>query len=424
MKRLWMLFAAAAITTACSEQQAAAPAPPSAPAAPVYAQSWFGDGDSNSALNIHETQYGLAGRLMDTLGKPYAVRNIVKSDTAFSFMLPSLEATWSGTKNADGGWTGKWIEGSKTAEDLTLASASAPVVTPSLDGSAPRFVALPDGREMFINCIGAGSPAVIFDSGAGGDSTHWRGVREEIGKTTLACTYDRAGRGLSDPGPLPRDTAAVANDIEAMLTAANIPAPYVLVGHSLGSFHVRQFANSRFDKMAGMVLVDPSGDGQGARFEAVIPKAYAMSNAPFEKMKALDCVNKLRGHLVPKDDPLATACLGNDADMIESYLSEVDAMAGASTEQLTASHRKWGDMPLIVLTRGDYDKDMPPEFTPADRAGMKSVWIAMHEEMTAVSSAGQHRTVAGAGHTIQRDKPQAVIDAVNDVVAAARARQP
>jgi pimeloyl-ACP methyl ester carboxylesterase len=67
---------------------------------------------------------------------------------------------------------------------------------------------------------------------------------------------------------------------------------------------------------------------------------------------------------------------------------------------------------------------MPPEFTPADRDGLKSVLIAMHNEMTALSSAGQHRTVEGAGHGIQRDKPQAVIDAVNDVVAAAPAPKP
>jgi len=48
------------------------------------------------------------------------------------------------------------------------------------------------------------------------------------------------------------------------------------------------------------------------------------------------------------------------------------------------------------------------------------VWVAMHEEMTALSTAGELRTVAGAGHNIQSDQPQAVIDAVNEVVAKAR----
>lgn len=417
MKRLGIL--AVAMAAACSQEQTAAPA---APAAPVYTESWFTSGDASSTLQIHETQYGLAGRMIGPTGLVYPVRNIVRSDTALSFIVPALDATWTSRKAGEA-WTGQWIEGDKIPEDITLSPVAAPAPAAAPDGSEPRFVTLPDGRQMFINCIGKGSPAVVFDSGAGGDSTAWVGVREEIGKTTLACTYDRAGRGVSDPGPLPRDTAAVANDMEAMLTAAAIPAPYVLVGHSLGSYHVRQFANTRLDRTAGLVLVDPSGDGQGARFNAAIPKAYAESMAVFEKSKSLDCVAKLRAKLVLRSDPLVKDCFSNDADAVESNLSEVDAMAGASTEQLAESRKSWGDMPLVVLTRGDYDKDMPPTFTPEDRDGMKKVWIAMHDEMTALSSAGQHRTIPGAGHFIQHDKPQAVIDAVNDVVKAARAKK-
>jgi pimeloyl-ACP methyl ester carboxylesterase len=65
---------------------------------------------------------------------------------------------------------------------------------------------------------------------------------------------------------------------------------------------------------------------------------------------------------------------------------------------------------------------MPPEFTDADRAAMKKVWTEMHNEMTALSTAGVHREIPGAGHSIQADQPQAVIDAVNEVVAQARAR--
>ena len=179
-----------------------------------------------------------------------------------------------------------------------LTPTTAPAVTPRPDGSDARFVTLPDGRQMFLNCIGSGAPAVIFDSGAGSTSSAWHGVWQETGKSTLACTYDRAGLGLSDPGPLPRDTTAVANDIDALLTAAKIPGPYILVGHSLGSYHIRQFANTRFDKMAGMVLVDPSGDGQEARFMAAIPKAFASSKAQMDAMKSLNCVDNLRAKLV------------------------------------------------------------------------------------------------------------------------------
>ena len=424
MKRLSMLLVFA-VTTACSEQKAAVPAPPVAPPAPVYSESWFTDGAGASMLSIHQTQYGLAGRLMDTTGKFYPVRNLVMSDTAMSFIAPALEATWTATKNPEGGWSGKWTEGGKTPEDVVLTPTGAPAAASASDGVNPRFVKLADGRQVYIDCRGTGAPAVIFDSGAGGWSKDWAAVQPEIAKTTLACTYDRAGHGLSDPRPLPLDTAAVADDLDMMLTAAAIPGPYILVGHSLGSYHVRQFANTRFDKMAGLVLVDPSGDGQSARFQAVIPEMIAEMAKRDEEAKAAHCVERLREKLVLRSDPLFKTCKGtNDADMFEQTQSEIDSMPGASTEELTQSHRSWGNMPLVVLTRGDYVKGMPPGFTNEDRKAMQSVWVAMHEEMTALSSAGQHRTVEGAGHIIQGDKPQAVIDAVNDIVAAARAKQP
>jgi hypothetical protein len=53
---------------------------------------------------------------------------------------------------------------------------------------------------------------------------------------------------------------------------------------------------------------------------------------------------------------------------------------------------------------------------------MRSVWETMHAEMAALSSRGEHRFVPGAGHYIQRDAPQAVIDAAAEVVASARSQ--
>ena len=85
-----------------------------------------------------------------------------------------------------------------------------------------------------------------------------------------------------------------------------------------------------------------------------------------------------------------------------------------------SARRAYGAMPLIVLTRTDYETGMPPEFTDEDKQAMRLVWESMHAEMAALSNKSQQRFVAGAGHYIQRDAPDAVIQAVADVVAAAR----
>ncbi len=67
---------------------------------------------------------------------------------------------------------------------------------------------------------------------------------------------------------------------------------------------------------------------------------------------------------------------------------------------------------MIVLSRGDDAKGMPPEFEAADQAAMKTVWTALHRDMTALSKKGENREVAGAGHSIQADAPQAVTAAI------------
>jgi pimeloyl-ACP methyl ester carboxylesterase len=278
---------------------------------------------------------------------------------------------------------------------------------------------------MHIACTGEGAPAVVLDYGAGGTmKKDWGDIASAVAAKaqTRVCLYDRAARGLSDPAPMPRDAAAVVRDLDEMLTAARIAPPYVLIGHSLGSYHVRLFANTHVDKIAGLILVDPSGDGQLARFSAVIPKIQQVQDAAFKAQADLNCIARLRETPVARNDPFAKQCGGNDPEAIEATNSEVESMPGSSTEQLVASRRSYGDMPLVVLTRGDYDKDMPPDFTSGDRAAMRSVWEAMHAEMAALSSKGQHRFVPGAGHYIQRDAPQAVIDAAAEVIAAARSK--
>ena len=95
-------------------------------------------------------------------------------------------------------------------------------------------------------------------------------------------------------------------------------------------------------------------------------------------------------------------------------------MTALSSPELAASRRSYGAMPMIVLTRGDYARGMPAEATAEDIAAFKTTWRQMHEEMRLLSSVGERREIAGSGHYIQLDQPQAVIAAVDEVVAAAR----
>src|SRR5205085_2638449 len=110
--------------------------------------------------------------------------------------------------------------------------------------------------HLHINCIGTGSPTVVIDAGTGDSTGAWSSWVQPVGAgSTRVCTYDRAGMGYSEPGPLPRTAERFAEELHTLLSRADVPGSYVLVGHSLGGLPVRVFASTYAADVAGMVLI-------------------------------------------------------------------------------------------------------------------------------------------------------------------------
>jgi pimeloyl-ACP methyl ester carboxylesterase len=117
--------------------------------------------------------------------------------------------------------------------------------------------------------MGSGSPTVILEAAADMMSADWGWVQPDIATRTRVCAYDRAGMGWSEAGPLPRDARHVAHELHTLLTKANIPRPYVLVGHSAGGLYVRLYAALYPTDVAGLVLVDPGHPDMNTRIPAL-----------------------------------------------------------------------------------------------------------------------------------------------------------
>jgi pimeloyl-ACP methyl ester carboxylesterase len=100
-------------------------------------------------------------------------------------------------------------------------------------------------------------PLVVLEAGSFGFSADWAAVQAKLAAEGLrSIAYDRAGLGVSDPGPMPRDSNAIVSDLEDLLAAIDEPGPYVLCGHSMAGMHVRLFAGRNTAKVRGIVLVD------------------------------------------------------------------------------------------------------------------------------------------------------------------------
>ena len=98
-------------------------------------------------------------------------------------------------------------------------------------------------HSLHIRCTGQGSPVVVIDTGAGDTSERWQPIQAQVAQVTRVCTYDRAGYGSSEPGPLPRHSQRAAGELKQLLENAGVGEPYVLVGHSLGGLNVQGFAD-------------------------------------------------------------------------------------------------------------------------------------------------------------------------------------
>src|SRR5262245_45342615 len=129
------------------------------------------------------------------------------------------------------------------------------------------------GRHIHIDCRGAGSPTVVFESGLDlFGSLSWAKVHDAVAKFTCACAYSRAGIIWSDDKDGPHDGEGVARDLHATLRAAGESGPFVLAGHSTGGPYITICTKLYGDEVAGLVYVEASHPDQKKRFEAALGK--------------------------------------------------------------------------------------------------------------------------------------------------------
>ena len=247
----------------------------------------------------------------------------------------------------------------------TKAARAAPVIV----GSG-RLVTIGGGRSLFLDCVGSGSPTVVLEAGFAGDSSNWREVHPQLGRTTRTCAYDRAGLGNSVALPGVHDARDEINDLQRLLQSARIAPPYVLVGHSYGGLLVRLFAKAHPGEIAGVVLVDAMGRDQTRRQLALWPK----SEEPALRREVARPVR--------------------------------DGVDLASGEALAAHVRSLGDTPVAVITAGAHDDEWgsaPPGLAApgaamADDAGRACCSVqrprARHRSAQRSLRAGHRRTTA------------------------------
>jgi len=236
-------------------------------------------------------------------------------------------------------------------------------------------------RELYLDCRGEGTPTVVLEAGSGADSSTWSAVLDALSATTRVCAYDRAGRARSDPTERHtlRDAAA---ELRTLLAAAGEEPPFLLVGHSVGGAFSRVFADENRDEVAGVVMVDT-----------------------FDPDLQSDWIHPLLGALRPEYEA--------GLDRLRDAVSIVDSLDWPTSEAQLRGASLEG-LPVEVVVAPRYE----PRLDEAQNAEITAAWEAAYETL---SPGRVRRTVAwGAGHNVQIDRPDLVIEAVRRLVDIAR----
>ena len=306
-------------------------------------------------------------------------------------------------------------------------SGFAQSATPSASPSAASgdFSGLVDigGRNLYLECRGEGSPTVILESGAGGRADVWsRDLEEPEGERTMVlpgvaeftrvCAYDRPGTmgdvnpsldpygplfypSRSDPVPQPRTAQDMADDLHALVDAAAIPGPYVLVAHSAGGLVARLYASEYPDEVVGMVLLDSTHEDVWLRFqEALTPEQW-------EVFEATTVTNQDLLDAYPEAERWHTAPLADEATSAQVRQARKEAPLHP--------------MPLVVLMHGIPFGDPFPGW-PAVK--MEAIMHDLQEDLATLVPNAHFAIATESGHNIHQDQPDLVIEAIRDVVDA------
>jgi pimeloyl-ACP methyl ester carboxylesterase len=294
--------------------------------------------------------------------------------------------------------------GSSSSSAQQSTSAPRGPQTPKLtEGAFASQVDIGGGRKLYLECRGTGSPTVILESGYHDSSQPWSlndgfppAVLPGVAGFTKICAYDRPGTLLytdppritdrSSPVRMPRTAQDVTSDLHALLGAAEVPGPYILVAHSLGGLFVRLYAQTYPDQVRGLVLVDA--------FPAELPALFGSQWPAYRQVL---------------NNPLPQFANNPDFEQID-----VDASI-TQIEKAPALRR----MPLVVLTKTE-PFGRPPSLVGFAFADLERFWPEAAQDLVKLEPDTPHIFATGSDHYIQVHQPDLVVQSIRLIIERAK----
>ncbi|MBD8874061.1 alpha/beta hydrolase [Rhodanobacter sp. DHB23] len=329
---------------------------------------------------------------------------------------------------------------------LALVSAASTATAQAAPGdeiyAQPGHLVDAGPTKLNVYCTGSGSPTVVFDAGWEDWSPAWATIQPVIARHTRTCSYDRAGSGFSEAGPMPRTSVEIAKELHAALHSAHIPGPYLLVGHSFGGYTIRTFADLYMPEVYGGVFVDIEDEDvaspkerttdygkMDAAVRSLAQCRHALANhLPLPPIPATGhsyspapgtpCSHQFfRGLPMKEWSPPLNATVLHIAEtrvaLYDAAISEMQEMP-ADADWLVAHRRSFGSRPLRILTAQNhsYDNAKTPPALHKEHLAYEQEHAKTQASFLLLSTDARQTLVPDSGHYIQLDQPQVVIDAI------------
>jgi len=249
------------------------------------------------------------------------------------------------------------------------------------------------GRKLRLVCAGPASdrPTVWMEAGACGLAADFAAIQEKLAaKGIRSCAYDRAGMGWSDPGPHPRDSAAIVADLEKLIAASGERGPFILMGHSMAGLNTRLYAGRNPDKVAGLVLIEATTP------EQIDNPGTAKFVGAFAAISRVAAVSATLGTTLPlyykAGDRIGLPPQGS-AEKRHAYVSGRHAR---TAENEVANWRRSAEQARLAPP---YDPKWPVAVIVAGGRELGPGWNDARRGPERASQAGMFEAVAGASHT-------------------------
>lgn len=283
--------------------------------------------------------------------------------------------------------------------------------------TAPGTLVDIGGRRLHLLCTGDGEPTVFVESSGWGTSLSAARVRERVAGRTTVCSYDRSGNGWSEPGPSVVSAGELARDMAVLQDRAKLVSPYVVVASSIGGLTAEMYARQFPERVAGLVLVDAANSRLLPLLESLEGRASAAlcatsAFARFGVLRILDPFdlgdaeeNRRSVALTYNPRPWAQLCA-------------IARGVSRTKEEFAMAPPLPGDLPIVALSAPHY---APPVFQSlVDSNEVVAALQQSHKEMAKQSTRGTWQLVPDSDHLIAESHPDAVADAVLEMLEEIR----